>query len=124
MRHYRNRRDANHAPIVQALRAAGRTVIELDSLGGGCPDILVGWGMRHVLLMEIKAPRTDKGGGSHPVTPNQVKWHREWKGPRVAIVRSVEEALAVTGVHHQGYPTVVVAELKPGHDQSSAGRSP
>jgi hypothetical protein len=44
------------------------------------------------MLMEIK-------DGSLPpshrrLTPDQVKWHTEWKGWRVAVVTSVEEALA------------------------------
>lgn len=94
----RARRDTNHAPIVKALKAAGRSVLDLSSVGGGCPDLLVGWGRLHMLLMEIKHDREDGGGGNHPVTENQLEWHRQWKGLPVVVVRSPEEALEATGV--------------------------
>lgn len=86
------KRDANQAPIVKALIEAGRAVLDLSGVGGGCPDILVGWG-GHMLLIEIKNPE-----GRDKVDPKQVDWHRTWKGTPVVVVRSVEEALAATGV--------------------------
>ena len=35
--------DSNHAEIVAALRGIGAYVMSLASVGGGCPDLLVGF---------------------------------------------------------------------------------
>ena len=94
--------DSTQAAIVEALRAAGASVIVLSSVGQGCPDILCGYNpglsieldgdvipIELNILMEIKS---DTG----KLTPDQVEWHAAWRG-QVAIVRSVEEALQVIG---------------------------
>jgi hypothetical protein len=92
-------RDGNHQEIVRALEAAGRTVLDLHELGltsshrKGAPDILVGWGRAHQLLMEIKNP-----DGFNRVDEAQLAWHAWWRGTPVVIVRTAAEALAATGV--------------------------
>ena len=48
-----SRVDANQAEIVAAFRAAGATVLHLHSIGHGCPDLLVGYQGRN-LLVEVK----------------------------------------------------------------------
>ena len=85
--------DANQAEIVAALRAIGATVQPLHSVGGGCPDLAVGWrGMTS--LLEIKDGA--KPPSARKLTPDQVKWHAEWAG-HVAVVETVEQAIeAVT----------------------------
>ena len=45
--------DVNHLEIVATLRKCGASVVSMASLGGGVPDILVGWNSR-TCLMEIK----------------------------------------------------------------------
>jgi hypothetical protein len=82
----RARRDANHAEIVKALRAAGRRVLDLGAVGKGCPDLLVAAHGRLVLL-EVKAP-----GGT--LTPDQRTFAAAWP---VVVVRSPAEAIAATG---------------------------
>ncbi len=48
--------DRNQPEIVAALRAAGATVEYLHAVGGGCPDLLVGYrGANYVL--EVKEGR-------------------------------------------------------------------
>lgn len=89
MRHAR-KVDANQAEIVAALRAAGRFVEVLSDVGRGVPDLLVAWNGK-CLLMEVKMPK-------QKLTPDQLDWHRKWRGPAVAVVRSVAEALEATGV--------------------------
>ena len=86
--------DANQNEIVNALRKAGCSVQILSNVGKGCPDLVVGitfmFGAGLTLMMEIK------DGGKPPsaqkLTPDQVKWHDEWKGSKV-VVNSVESAL-------------------------------
>lgn len=91
MRH-RARRDGNHAAIVQALRDVGCTVLDLAMVGGGCPDLLAARGGRMVLI-EVKNPE-----GKDKVSPNQAEWHSKWRGPKVVVARTVEEALQAVGI--------------------------
>ncbi len=89
--------DGNHARIVQALRKAGASVQALHMVGGGCPDLLVGYRSANVLL-EVKdgslAPSRQQ------FTDAQETWHATWKG-RAHVVRSVEEALFAVGVNYR-----------------------
>jgi Holliday junction resolvase len=55
--------DANQEQIVSALRAAGATVQSLAAIGNGCPDLLVGFN-RKTLLMEIKDGKLETGSRS------------------------------------------------------------
>lgn len=80
--------DANQAEIVAALRQVGASVVLLHQVGGGCPDIGVGYRGR-TYLIEIKA----KGG---TLTEDEREWHQQWRG-QVAVVYSREEALRVIG---------------------------
>lgn len=83
--------DRNQAEIVAALRQAGATVQPLHSVGQGCPDLLVGFRGRNVLI-EVK---DWKASPSHrALTADQVEWHGGWKG-QVAQVETVDAALAV-----------------------------
>jgi hypothetical protein len=83
--------DENQPEVVAALRGAGASVQILSAVGHGCPDILVGYNGR-TLLMEIKFPL---GTPSHrKLTPPQVEWHARWKG-QLAIVHSAKEALDI-----------------------------
>lgn len=92
-------RDGNHGEIVAGLEAAGRSVLDLHELGlsnrrrKGAPDILVGWGRSHMVLMEIKNP-----AGKNIVEEDQLAWHRWWRGVPVVVVRTLAQALAATGV--------------------------
>ena len=109
MRRYRVKRDGNHSEIVAALRAAGRRVLDLSSVGGGCPDLLVAWG-GGMLLMEVKDPR-----GRNTVELAQNDFHSHWVG-HVVVVRSAEEALLWTGIS----PRRPRAELPAPADYSSS----
>jgi len=82
----RARVDNNHADIVAALRQIGCSVQSLASVGAGCPDLLVGYRGRNVLL-EVKAPKGT-------ATSDQLTWGAGWRG-QAGIVRTVEEAQRV-----------------------------
>jgi len=81
--------DLNHNEIVKALRAVGATVLSLATIGSGCPDILVGFRGDN-FLMEIKSERGK-------LNQAQVDWHTHWRGSKVRVVRSIEEALIEIG---------------------------
>lgn len=77
--------DRNQSAIVEALRACGCTVQSLATVGRGCPDLLVSYRGKTVLL-EVKAGKTGR------LTADQVRWHGAWLG-ELRVVRTVDEAI-------------------------------
>lgn len=90
--------DANQATIVDDLRKAGCTVVPLHAVGGGVPDLLVGYRGRNVLL-EVKDGR--KPPSKRKLTDDQVEFHDGWRG-QVAVVESVKDALEAVGIPFRG----------------------
>ncbi len=81
--------DGNQPEIVEGLRAAGRSVVTLHQIGGGVPDLIVGFcGVNY--LVEVKVL-----GRRKKLTPDQEKFHSEWKGS-LAVVETLKEALEAT----------------------------
>lgn len=89
--------DENQNSIVKALRAHGCDVLSLAAVGNGCPDLLVSrpYSPHHYFLLEVKDGA--KPPSARELTPAQVKFHRDWKGP-IHVVTSVEEALNAVGI--------------------------
>ena len=83
------RTDNNHAAIVKAFRQIGATVQNLHAVGGGCPDVLVGFRGVNVLV-EIKDGA--KAASAQRLTAQQFEWHATWAG-QVCIVNSIEDAV-------------------------------
>lgn len=81
--------DSNQADIVKNLRKIGLSVIHLHREGGGVPDILVS-NSTDMWLVEIKVAKNKKGEASN-LTPDQKKFHGEWKGKPIIIGTSFEE---------------------------------
>ncbi len=81
--------DHNQGAIVDALRKAGIGVQSMASIGKGCPDLLA-CNADQVWVIEVKGPKGT-------LTPDQVEWIANWRGP-VHIVRTVDEALQLVGV--------------------------
>ena len=90
-------RDANEREIVNALRAAGCLVQQLQQ-GGGVPDLLVLTPASVLVLVEVKDGT--KPPAHRRLTPDQVDWHGFWRehGAPVFVVNDVAEALLVVGV--------------------------
>jgi len=86
-----HKKDGNHKEISDCLIALGATVQDLAPVGGGCPDILVGFGGVNY-TMEIKEP-------NGKLTPAQWKWHDAWKGQKV-IVESIDEVVEFLSAYH------------------------
>lgn len=81
--------DRNQSEIVRAFRDIGARVQILSAVGKGCPDILVGWRGRN-LLLEIKDGALPPS--ARQLTSDQIEWHANWSG-QVAVVGSVGEAV-------------------------------
>lgn len=83
------RRDGNEREIIDALRAAGAQVEQLDLI-----DLLVGY-RGQTFLVEVKDPQYPK---AHPKRrARQEEWRRKWPGGPAGEVESVAEALAFIG---------------------------
>lgn len=80
----RHRLDSNHKAIELALRKCGWQTINLSSIGGACPDLLVQRNGQ-LRLVEVKSAEGQ-------VTPEQMAFRLD--GWPVVIVRSIEDALA------------------------------
>ncbi|MBE9031820.1 hypothetical protein IQ266_18965 [filamentous cyanobacterium LEGE 11480] len=86
--------DANQPEIVDTLRRHGATVQPLHTVGGGCPDLLVGYRGKNFLL-EVKDGL--KCPSDRKLTPAQTAWHEAWAGEAV-VVLSAGDALRVLGI--------------------------
>lgn len=85
--------DDNQQQIIDALKGIGATVQPLHHVGGGVPDLAVGWQGRTYML-EVKNPGQDS---SHQrLTSVQAKWHAWWRG-HASVVRTVEDAFRAIG---------------------------
>lgn len=96
MRH--GRRDSTHRAIKAALVSVGATVCDTADLGGGFPDLVVGYKGRTYLL-EVKGPRGR-------LEASQDAFRLRWRGGPLNVVRTRGEALDVLGV--RGVPDFVL----------------
>ena len=87
--------DDNQNEIVNALRKAGATVFSLSAVGNGCPDLLVGYN-GHTILMEVKDG--SKPPSKQALTPDQLKFIKNWTGSSICIVNDVEASLRILNV--------------------------
>lgn len=80
------RPDANHSAIVEAYEQLHCGVIDTHGQGFGFPDIIVHFS-GYCAPVEIK---TEDG----KLRPSQERFIREWKGPKVEVVRTVDDVVA------------------------------
>ena len=81
------KRDANHKDICMWFKNLNCSVLDLHTVGFGCPDILVGFG-GETLLVEIKSK-------SGELEDSQNKFINEWRGGKVHVVRTVEDVISL-----------------------------
>lgn len=84
------RRDANQQAIKEHLESHGMTVCSLASVGGGCPDLVVGYQGVNILL-ETK-------GVKKVIRTSQKDFGKAWKG-QTEIVWNPQQALAAVLRH-------------------------
>jgi hypothetical protein len=86
-----NRIDSNQNEIVNALRKVG-AYVRIVTMGDGVPDLLVGY-MGFTFLLEVKDG--NKSPSQRKLTEAEQRFFDEWTGGVLAIVESVEDALAI-----------------------------
>jgi hypothetical protein len=82
------RRDDNEKDIIKAMRECGAFVKAVNDEGAF--DLLV-WYNGHTLLLEVKDG--SKPPSARRLTDAEQKFHDEWPGNNLYIVKSVQEAL-------------------------------
>lgn len=103
---FASRVDGNAKEIDAALAARGVSILRLDMIGKGCPDRLCGFNGLSVLIeykRDYNYPTTNHGKPyvqriRGKLTADQERWHREWKGQPVVVVRTPAEALKCFGL--------------------------
>lgn len=101
MTRYACKRDDNHAPIRDALRALGVVVVDTGSAGGGLPDLVClhvtakdpVTGSALVRLLEVKDG--DKSPSRRKLTKAQIEFT---KWIPVIVVKDLDEAKKAVGV--------------------------
>jgi hypothetical protein len=91
IKRWATKKDANHKEIVQALKAAGASVEEIERP----VDLLVGFAGQ-TTLMEVK--NIESWYGRKGANDNQSAFMSTWRGGAVAFVDSIESALRVLEV--------------------------
>jgi len=86
MTYYKKRVDNNQLEIIKAFQAMGATVLNLSTVGKGCPDLLIGYKNKHSVLVEVKS-KTGK------FTEPQLKFMEQWQGGAVNRIDSVDGAI-------------------------------
>ena len=84
--HYKKRVDENQKMLIHTFIALGASVLNLSTVGRGCPDLLIGYKGKSVLV-EVK--RDIKSSFTEP----QVKFMQEWRGGAVSRIDSVDAAI-------------------------------
>ena len=84
------RRDANERRVIDALKACGAYVKQIND--AGTFDLLVYY-RGYTLLLEVKDG--DKSPSARALTPAEAKFHAEWPGQNLHIVNSEQEALDI-----------------------------
>lgn len=87
--------DANHSTLVRHFRRSGASVVDLSTIGSGCPDLLIGFAGFDALV-EIKRPVGARGGASHSdLNHLQRAFFADWRGHSPIVVRTEDEADAL-----------------------------
>lgn len=91
---FARRADRNQKEIAAALRATGASVVSLHTVGGGCPDLLVGRG-GVTYLLEVKAPGRVTHERKVGTRAKQQEFRDAWRGGPVHVVTTTSEAFDV-----------------------------
>lgn len=84
---YAAKKDLNQDAIVAELLAFGCSVRKTHQLGGGFPDLVVGWRGR-TLLVEVKQP-----GKEDDLTADEREFFAAWRGAAI-VASDAEQVIA------------------------------
>lgn len=88
------RKDANQDEIVKFARSIGAKVAITHQLGGGFPDIVVGY---HEFNYMIEIKDGSQPPSKRKLTDDEEQFHSEWKG-QIDIVKNTDELQCLLGL--------------------------
>lgn len=94
------KRDANQRDIKAALESIGVRVWDSADARRGFPDLVCGGIHRQTMQSQIILIEVKSENGT--LTPDELRFHQEWDGLPVYIVKNETEALALFGVDSSG----------------------
>ena len=86
MTYYKKRVDENQKSLIHTFICLGASVLNLSTVGRGCPDLLIGYKGKTVLV-EIKS------SAKATFTEPQIKFMQGWRGGAVSRIDSVDAAI-------------------------------
>ena len=92
----RSRTDGIQPVVIRIFRAYGFSVKDTSRVGGGFPDLVLGFRSKN-FLVEVK---NDTGVG-WKYTPAQKKFNDTWNGQRITITSTQEAAEFAEKVRHE-----------------------
>jgi len=95
MRRHRSlcgRNDGNQALVVRELRKLGISVEILSEIGNGCPDLLLGYSGK-MLLVELKDPTQPPS--KRRLTDDEEIWRAAWNGTLPLVAETVDDIVKV-----------------------------
>ena len=101
--------DSNHGEVMRAFRKMGLSVADTSRLGGGFPDIAIGWA-GVTALVEIKDGL--KVPSKRKLTPDEQDFASTWKGG-VHLVESLDDVLIVAARLKRWHKALCADALKP-----------
>lgn len=100
-RHYSRKVDDNQPDVVRQLRRVpGLSVTPTHQVGGGFPDLCVGWRGRN-LLVELKDPR--KIPSKRALTKSEQEWHKSWPGEAI-VAETAQDIMVALGIDVRAVP--------------------
>jgi hypothetical protein len=87
----RKRKDTNHSEIVEACESVGASVLDLSNVGGGAPDISVGFRGKNFFL-EIKR------NGKQRLRASQTDFATAWRGQYTRVDCAYDALRAIGAV--------------------------
>lgn len=98
MGRWAGKKDANHSELVSVFRQLGAFVLDLSSIGNGCPDLAI-WCGASWEMVEIKNANTAYGRNG---LNKMQKDFAEKTGARIHIVRFAEECVSLVAKIRSG----------------------
>lgn len=84
------RKDSNQQSIVNALKKIGASVVDASNIGGGFPDLIIGY-HKKTYLIEIK--NKDNWYGKRGGSTSQKTFRTDWKGDQIYTFTDVEQII-------------------------------
>lgn len=89
---HRKRKDINQKQIIEALNKLGASVINLSNVGGGVPDIIVGF---RGLTIPIEIKNDSNWYGKKGLSTSQKTFRASWRGGEIYTANTIDDIINI-----------------------------